>query len=98
MTEKRFMVDDAGSLIDMEEMKYYDIVEEVCPVLNEQHETITTQKHIIDKQEMELSKVENVLQKHYDNIKNNEYLPDLVRTSHLSELKQIAEELGIDLR
>jgi hypothetical protein len=37
MTE-RFICDDAGSLIDMEERKYYDIVEEVCPVLNELHE------------------------------------------------------------
>jgi hypothetical protein len=37
MTE-RFICDDARSLIDMEERKYYDIVEEVCPVLNELHE------------------------------------------------------------
>ena len=37
MTE-RFICDDAGSLIDLENMKYYDIVEEVCPVLNALHE------------------------------------------------------------
>jgi hypothetical protein len=47
MTEKRFMVDDAGSLIDMEEMKYYDIVEEVCPVLNDLHEENESNKHLL---------------------------------------------------
>ena len=33
MTEK-YIVDDAGTLIDMETREMYDIVEEVCPVLN----------------------------------------------------------------
>ena len=36
----RFMVDDAGSLIDMETRDTYDYVGEVCPVLNEQVEQI----------------------------------------------------------
>ena len=35
MTEnKRFMVDDAGTLIDIQTREMYDIVEEVCSVLN----------------------------------------------------------------
>lgn len=35
MTEnKRFMIDDAGTLIDIQTREMYDIVEEVCPVLN----------------------------------------------------------------
>lgn len=33
MTEQ-FIVDDAGTLIDMETIETYDIVEEVCPLLN----------------------------------------------------------------
>lgn len=33
MTE-RFMVDDAGTLIDMQTRDMFDIVEEVCPLLN----------------------------------------------------------------
>ena len=33
MTEQ-FIVDDAGTLIDMETRETYDIVEEVCPLLN----------------------------------------------------------------
>lgn len=35
---ERFMVDDAGTLIDMQTRDMFDIVEEVCPLLNEQHE------------------------------------------------------------
>lgn len=34
------MVDDAGTLIDMETRDTYDYVEEVCPVLNKQEERI----------------------------------------------------------
>ena len=32
------MVDDAGTLIDMQTKDMFDIVEEVCPLLNELHE------------------------------------------------------------
>ena len=35
MTEKRFMVDDAGTLIDMQTRNTYDYVSEICPILNE---------------------------------------------------------------
>ena len=34
MTEKRFMVDDAGTLIDMQTRNTYDYVSDVCPLLN----------------------------------------------------------------
>ena len=34
MTE-RYMVDDAGTLIDIETRNTYDYVDEICPVLNE---------------------------------------------------------------
>ena len=34
------MVDDCGTLIDMETRDNYDYVEEVCPVLNEQDKRI----------------------------------------------------------
>ena len=35
MTEKRFMVDDAGTLIDMETRNTYDYVSDVCDLLND---------------------------------------------------------------
>ena len=34
MTDKRFMVDDAGTLIDLVTRETYDIVEEVVDLLN----------------------------------------------------------------
>lgn len=34
MTEKRFMVDDAGTLIDIQTRNTYDYVSDVCPLLN----------------------------------------------------------------
>ena len=37
MTE-RFMVDDCGTLIDMESRNTYDYVSDVCGLLNELHE------------------------------------------------------------
>lgn len=40
MTEKRFMLDDAGELIDLNTHSFIDYGEECCNLLNEQHETI----------------------------------------------------------
>lgn len=31
----RFIIDDAGTLIDIETREMYDIVEQVCPVMND---------------------------------------------------------------
>lgn len=45
MTYKRFMVDDAGTLIDMHTRDMFDIVEEVCPLLNELHEENKQLRH-----------------------------------------------------
>ncbi len=38
MTEKRFIIDDAGTLIDMNTRNTYDYVSDVCGLLNELHE------------------------------------------------------------
>ena len=37
---ERYIVDDAGSLIDMETRDSYDYVSEVCPVLNDYDERV----------------------------------------------------------
>ena len=34
----RFIIDDCGTLIDMQTRDMFDIVEEVCPLLNELHD------------------------------------------------------------
>ena len=48
MTAKRFMVDDAGTLIDMQTRDTFDYVSDVCDLLNEQHETIERLKQNIN--------------------------------------------------
>ena len=41
MTEtKRFLIDDAGELIDLNKHKFIDYGDECCKLLNEQHEQI----------------------------------------------------------
>ena len=37
---KRFLIDDAGELIDLENHKFIDYGDECCKLLNEQHEQI----------------------------------------------------------
>ena len=45
MTEpERFMVDDAGTLIDKKTAECYDYMEEILPILNSQEETIERMK------------------------------------------------------
>lgn len=48
MTE-RFIVDDAGTLIDMQTRDMFDIVEEVCPLLNEINDENKELKQLIKK-------------------------------------------------
>ena len=45
MTDKRFIIDDAGSLIDMHTRDTFDYVSDVCDLLNEQYETIQQLQH-----------------------------------------------------
>lgn len=45
---ERFMVDDAGELIDLNNHKFIDYGEECCNLLNEQHETIQRLKQNVD--------------------------------------------------
>lgn len=47
MTEKRFMVDDAGTLIDMVTRETFDIVEEVVDLLNYYENTCLRYEKII---------------------------------------------------
>ena len=48
MSGKRFMLDDAGELIDLNNHKFVDYGEECCNLLNEQHETIQRLNQNVD--------------------------------------------------
>ena len=53
-TAKRFMIDDAGTLIDMHTRDTFDYVSDVCDLLNEQHETIQRLKKQLESEHIML--------------------------------------------
>ena len=63
MTE-RFIIDDAGTLIDMQTRDTYDYVSDVCSLLNELHEEKCECENEIARLEMIISKLKD---KDYDN-------------------------------
>lgn len=68
MTEKRFMLDDTGELIDMNSHQFIDYGDEVCKFLNELHEE--NQRLKVELQRMydvaTLNKAIEVLENKYD--------------------------------
>ena len=47
MTE-RYIIDDAGTLIDMETRNTYDYIEEICPILNRQDTLLKSKQKQIE--------------------------------------------------
>ena len=89
MTNKRYtskVKDGYLYLYDNGDLMFCNIVD----LLNQQDKTITTQKYIIDTQEMQLAKVEQAFQVACDETKLTEATE--------KTLKKIANELGIELR
>ena len=68
MTEnKRFIIDDAGTLIDIQTRNTYDYVSDVCPLLNalnEENEQLKSEnqelKQYLSWQDMELEEMEDL--------------------------------------
>lgn len=88
---ERFIVDDAGTLIDMQTRNTYDYVSDVCPLLNQLNNKIKENEDIIDKQSdriitlaNENTKIQNTIKEAYQN----------ERTSlGKSVLKQLIEQM-----
>ena len=79
MTAERFMIDDAGELIDLNNHKFINYGEECCNLLNEQHETIERLKQNITELlsvdiEEELLKENEQLKKAYAQLKHRHSL------------------------
>ena len=79
MTNKRFMLDDAGELIDLNNHKFINYGEECCNLLNEQHETIQRLKQNVDELlsvnvEKELLEENEQLKKAYTQLKHRHSL------------------------
>lgn len=91
MTE-RYIIDDAGTLIDIETRNTYDYVSDVCPLMNELSNEIKENEDIIDKQSdriitlaNENTKIKNTITEAYQN----------ERTSlGKSVLKQLLNNIG----
>ena len=68
MTEnKRFLIDDAGELIDLNNHKFIDYGDECCKLLNEQHEQIERLKEnfrALDEVKCELADENEQLKQH----------------------------------
>lgn len=80
MTE-RFMVDDAGTLIDMTNRNTYDYVNEVCGLLNDLHQEAKDNEHY----HSEVLRLYKAVSKENEQLKQLlDYADDLIR-SHLSE-------------
>lgn len=73
MTE-RYIIDDAGTLIDIQTRNTYDYVSDVCPLLNQLNNKIKENEDIIDKQSdriitlaNENTKIQNTITEAYQN-------------------------------
>jgi hypothetical protein len=73
MTE-RYIIDDCGTLIDIETRNTYDYVSEICPVLNRYDAILKENEDIIDKQSdriitlaNENTKIKNTIAEAYQN-------------------------------
>ena len=98
---ERFMVDDAGTLIDVQTRDMFDIVEEVCPLLNilaEENEQLKTKNNAYI-QDIEVFKEENQsLKFQLDECQNHKLFSRRELEKENEQLKQQIEELEFKLR
>lgn len=99
---ERYMVDDAGTLIDMQTRDTFDYVSDVCDVLNEQDKIIKDKEDLIRAKNQQLEDIKRILTEHYEYSKEKceEYQTNTVIYSTYDLLrysfKQILNELGWD--
>lgn len=67
----RFIVDDAGTLIDLETRDMFDIVEDVCPVLNKLNFLVEMLKQRNDNQAKQLDNLYTLIEREdWESLKN----------------------------
>ena len=98
MTEKRYT--------DFEDENYWNVIKDnetgeilhdavkIAAIMNETSETIRTQKAIIDKQEMQLSKVQEILQEAFN--QNKRHL-SISSAAACIMIRNIAKDIGVEL-
>ena len=93
MTEK-WIVDDCGTLINMETRENYDYMEEVVDLLNGQDDLIKDKEELIKAKNQQLENVKQILTYHKKLISYME--EGLCAPARLQLIKQILNELGWD--
>ena len=103
MTEnKRFLIDDAGELIDLNNHKFVDYGDECCKLLNEQHEQIERLKdnfRALDEVKCELADENEKLKQFQEQVASviEGKMGDNVCNDYKMEvLKEIWNELELD--
>ena len=108
MTEiKRFLIDDAGELIDLNNHKFIDYGDECCKLLNDLYDENQELKKknkqlIIDFMDFKMKLIEQ-LQIHYDYAseqrQKNICNPFIAKSYEIicCDVMELAEEIGVDL-
>lgn len=108
MTEiKRFLIDDAGELIDLNNHKFIDYGDECCKLLNDLYDEYQELKKknkqlIIDFMDFKMKLIEQ-LQIHYDYAseqrQKNICNPFIAKSYEIicCDVMELAEEIGVDL-
>lgn len=92
---ERFIIDDCGTLIDIETRKHFDYVSEVCPLLNQLNNTIeiykngnrTMQERMSEMIDVEFELLEIINKKLYD-----------IEVSHIDQSKTMIRVFCIRLK
>ena len=107
MTEKRFLIGDAGELIDLNNSKFIDYGDECCKLLNDLHDENQELKKknkqlSIDFMDFKMKLIEQ-LHIHYDYASEQRqkyiYYPFIVKAYDIirCDVGKLAEEMGVDL-
>ena len=91
MTEKRYRIDDAGTLIDMHTRETYDYVSDVCELLNNLNDENEQLKQHIQTLQKQIKRLEN------DNIQTYTLIKEALANDRTqlgqSVLKQLLEAI-----
>ena len=91
MTEKRYIIDDAGTLIDMQTRETYDYVSDVCELLNNLNDENEQLKQHIQTLQKQIKRLEN------DNIQTYTLIKEALANERTqlgqSVLKQLLEAI-----
>ena len=92
MTEnKRFIIDDAGTLIDIQTRNTYDYVSDVCPLLNALNEE---NEQLKQREQTLTAKIDRILHQRDGNEKQHLKVMSYLHDNYYSIWEECLKELG----